>query len=67
VDDGLTGADTPEEAIKLHEELQGMFGRAELLLRKWNSNDPRVLCHIPSELTLIWCIRFQIQMNTPKH
>ena len=50
VDDGLTGADTPEEAVKLHEELQEMFGRAGLLLRKWNSNDPQVLHHIPSEL-----------------
>ena len=26
VDDGLTGADTPAEAVKLHEELQEMFG-----------------------------------------
>ena len=40
VDDGLIGTDTPEAAVKLHEELQEMFGRAGLLLRKWNSNDP---------------------------
>ena len=34
VDDGLTGADTPEEAVRLHKELQELFSRAGLLLRK---------------------------------
>lgn len=50
VDDGLTGADTMEEAVKLHKELLDLFAKAKLLLRKWNSNDPQVLEHIPSEL-----------------
>ncbi len=50
VDDGLTGADTIEEAEKLRKELQDLFDRAGLLLRKWNSNDPRVLQNLPAEL-----------------
>lgn len=50
VDDGLTGADTLEEAVELYKELLGLFAQAKLLLRKWNSNDPRVLEHIPPEL-----------------
>lgn len=50
VDDGLIGADTAEEAVQLHKELQDLFGRAKLLLRKWNSNNPIVLQDIPPEL-----------------
>lgn len=50
VDDGLTGADTPEQALKMHKELHKLFSRAGLLLRKWNSNEPQVLLCILSEL-----------------
>jgi len=37
VDDCLTGADIIEEAANLQAELQGLFGEAKFLLRKWNS------------------------------
>ena len=50
VDDGLTGADDLEIAIKLQEELQGLFSRRGFLLHKWNSSDPAVLQHISPEL-----------------
>ena len=50
VDDGLTGADSLEGAIKLQEELQDLFGRGGFLLRKWNSNNLDLLQHIPPEL-----------------
>ena len=50
VDDGLTGADTIEEAIDLQRQLQDLFTRGGFLLRKWNSNEPSVLQHISSEL-----------------
>ena len=38
VDDGLTGANSVEEAIKLYEQLYCLFSNADLLLRKWNSS-----------------------------
>ena len=50
VDDGLTGADSVAEAITLQKELQKMFARGKFLLRKWNSNHPDVLKHVPVEL-----------------
>ena len=50
MDDGLTGADSVEEAVELHIQLQSLFGKAEFLLRKWNSSELEVLQHIDSEL-----------------
>ena len=50
VDDGLTGADSTEEAIKLQRQLQDLFSHGGFLLRKWNSNDQVVLQHISPEL-----------------
>ena len=39
VDDGLTGADSTEEAIELQRQLQYLFSHGGFLLCKWNSND----------------------------
>ena len=50
VDDGLTGADSTEEAIELQRQLQQLFSRRGFLLHKWNSNEQVVLQHIPPEL-----------------
>ncbi len=50
VDDCLTGAETLEEAIHLQTELHNLFDEAKFLLRKWNSSDPSVLEHVPSQL-----------------
>ena len=50
VDDGLTGADSTEEAVELQTQLQDLFSQGGFLLRKWNSNDPIVLQHIAPEL-----------------
>ena len=44
VDDGLTGADSVTEAMKLQQELGGF------LLRKWSSSNPSVLKDLPAEL-----------------
>ena len=50
VDDCLTGADSVEEGVEIHRQLQGLFSEAEFLLRKWNSSSPAVLETIPEEL-----------------
>ena len=50
VDDGLTGADSVQEAIELQRQLQELFSKGGLLLRKWNSSDLLVLQHLPPDL-----------------
>ena len=50
VDDGVTGADSVEEAIELQRQLQSLFSLAGFLLRKWNPSEPTVLQHIDPEL-----------------
>ena len=50
IGDCLTGADSVEEAMDLHQQLMNLFAKGGFLLRKWNSSDPRVFCHIEQEL-----------------
>ena len=50
VDDGLTGADTVDEAIEVHNQLQSLFNEGGFLLRKWNSSESAVLQHISPDL-----------------
>ena len=50
VDDGLTGADSVEEAVELQKELQPMFDRGGFTLRKWNSSNPATLRYVPADL-----------------
>ena len=50
VDDGLMGADSLEEAIELQNQLQELFMKGGFLLRKWNSSNPAMIEHLPSEL-----------------
>ena len=50
VDDGLMGADSIERAIDLRKEVQALFSRGGFLLRKWISNETRVLHSIEPEL-----------------
>ena len=50
VDDYLGGADSPERAISLQDEMQSLFQSGGFLLRKWNSNDSKVLDSIAPEL-----------------
>ena len=50
VDDGLTGADSVQEAIELQRELQDLFSKGGFLLRKWNSSNPSVLQHLSTDL-----------------
>ena len=50
VDDGLTEADSIEEAIEVLNQLQDVFNKAGFLLHKWNLSEPIVLEHIKPEL-----------------
>ena len=50
VDNSLTGADSIQEAIELREEIQELFDQGGFNLRKWKTNEKRVLDHIPSQL-----------------
>ena len=50
VDDGLTEANSVEQAIELQRQLQDLFPRRGFLLRKWNSNQHALLQRLPSEL-----------------
>lgn len=50
VDDCLTGADSVEEAAMLQADLQQLFGKAQFLLRKWNSSHSAALEHVPFDL-----------------
>ena len=50
VDDGLTGADSIDEAITLQKQLQTLFAKGGFLLRRWNSNALSVVEQINPEL-----------------
>ena len=47
--DGLTGADSIQDAIELQKQLHEFFTKGGFLLRKWNSSEPAVLDHIPAD------------------
>ena len=46
VDDGLTGADDTQTAIRLQKELSELFAHGGFQLHKRNSNNPDVLNHL---------------------
>ena len=50
VNDGLTAADSVQEAIELQCQLQDLFTKGGFLLQKWNSSDPRAIQHLSAEL-----------------
>ena len=50
VDDLLAGADTPEEAKALYQQLRDILGKAGFNLCKWRSSSNNVLCSIPIDL-----------------
>ena len=50
VDDGLSGADSIDEAISLQKQLQTLFAKGGFLLRRWNSNTPSVVKQVNPEL-----------------
>ena len=54
MDDGLTGADSEQEAIELQKQLQSLFLRG-FLLRKWISSESNVLKHLPPDFNRIKC------------
>ena len=50
VDNCLTGASTPEQAIHLQQQLYELLQQAGMKLRKWRSNSSQVLYSIPADL-----------------
>ena len=50
VDDGLTGADSVQEATELQRQLQDLFSQGGFLLRKWNSSDSQAIQHLTVDL-----------------
>ncbi|XP_055527349.1 uncharacterized protein LOC129719969 [Wyeomyia smithii] len=49
MDDVLSGAGSREEAIEAQRQLQQLLGSGGFLIRKWCSNSPEFLEHIPVE------------------
>jgi len=49
MDDVLSGADTIEGTIKLQRQLFLLLKRGQFHLRKWRSNDPRILKHLAAQ------------------
>ncbi|XP_071654107.1 uncharacterized protein [Temnothorax longispinosus] len=47
MDDVLSGASTIEGAIALRQQLSELLQRGQFQLRKWRSNDPRILEELP--------------------
>ena len=50
MDDVLTGASTPDEAMYLRQELNDLLQKAGMTLRKWRVTDLEVLATIPADL-----------------
>ena len=50
MDDCISGADTLGEAVEKQEQTNGLLGNACMELRKWRTNDPRLLETIPEDL-----------------
>lgn len=49
VDDCMSGSHSIESTIKLQQEYDNLFKSGHFLMRKWASNEPKVLEHIPQE------------------
>ena len=50
VDDCLTGANTPEEALQKLQNLCSLIAEGQMVIRKWRSNSTQVLQQIPEKL-----------------
>lgn len=58
VDDIVTGRDSLKEALAAKAQIIGLFNLGKLHLRKWASNDPRMLADLPPEDCLLDAISF---------
>lgn len=50
LDDGLVGANSLDEAIKLQKQLQALFARGGFLLQKWKAGQTEALNHLSQDL-----------------
>lgn len=66
VDDFLTGANTLNKARFLQQQLSQLIQRGQFQLRKWRSNDPRILEHLSnaSEVNSLLKINKEDAMKT---
>ena len=67
VDDLLAGAETPEEAVKLFEDLRTVLAQAGFDLRKWRSNSSDVLQTIPTSLREVLPVKDLTDCHSPTH
>lgn len=49
VDDAVLGCDSVEEALELQKDVIGLLQKGGFELRKWASNQPKLLEHLPQE------------------
>lgn len=65
VDDIITGANTYEQALSLQKELILLLKSGGFELRKWASNDPRLLSHLPSSDLYNANFQFDLASESP--
>ena len=66
VDDLLTGAETPAQAVALYKSLRGLLAKGSFDLRKWRSSSTSVLQAIEPSLHEKVPVHNQIQSPYPK-
>ena len=64
VDDFLGGADTPQEAVDLFNELRTILSKGSFSLCKWRSSSPAVLKEIPTDLQELQLVKTATSSNS---
>ena len=67
VDDLLAGADTPEDAITLYQDLRAILAKAGFNLCKWRSSSNYVLSSIPPSLQETLPVKEMTESHSPSH
>ena len=67
VDDFLGGADTPQEAIELYDNIRGILVKGGFNLCKWRTSNSEVLHHIPLELQEQCLVKDATTPQAPTH
>ena len=67
VDDLMGGADTPQAAIDLADQLCNILSKANFHLRKWRSNSTEVLREIPVEMQEKLPTQDLVEMNSAQY
>ena len=67
VDDFLGGADNPEEAVLLFNQLREILQKGGFQLRKWRTSSKEVLSHIPEDLQETNPVKQSTAINCQTH